>query len=94
LVGFFDASVIKPKEFESPEDILKIKAAGGGGTDITPAFEYMVNEMDRQEINGCVVISDLYLDFPDESVLDGIPVLWLSTTNKKAPYGINASLEV
>ena len=93
-VGFFDANIIEPKEFESPEDILKIKAAGGGGTDVTPAFEYMVNQMDRSKINGCVVISDLYLNFPDENVLDGIPVLWLSTSEQKAPYGMNAKLEV
>ena len=42
-LGFFDAAVIEPKEFESVEELEVIRPKGGGGTNFFAVFEYVNN---------------------------------------------------
>ena len=54
-LGFFDAAIIEPKPFESVDDVLKIKPAGGGGTDFQIIFEYVHQHMENK-LPACIII--------------------------------------
>jgi predicted metal-dependent peptidase len=55
---------------------------GGGGTSFAPAFEYL-NE--HHDIDAAVYLTDLCSDdFGEEP---NYPVLWVSTTDRDAPWG-------
>ena len=53
-LGFFDATIYEPVPFESVEELLKIRPAGGGGTDFQIVFEYVHAHM--EEPPACIII--------------------------------------
>jgi predicted metal-dependent peptidase len=79
-VWYSDAKVCKVDRFERGES-LTWEPAGGGGTDFRPALK----AIEEEGTAVCVLcITDLYGSFPDSCDL---PVLWLATTDKVAPFG-------
>jgi len=79
-VWYSDAKICRVDRFERGES-LTWEPAGGGGTDFRPALK----AIEEEGTAVCVLcITDLYGSFPDSCDL---PVLWLSTTDKIAPFG-------
>jgi predicted metal-dependent peptidase len=80
-VHYVDAKVCRVDRFGKGEP-LEWHPVGGGGTNFTSYFEQVET---GEDIPVCVVgISDLYATFGDAPT---VPVLWLSTTDKVAPFG-------
>jgi predicted metal-dependent peptidase len=80
-VHYVDAKVCRVDRFAKGEP-LEWHPCGGGGTDFTSFFSEVEN---GEDIPVCVVgISDLWATFGDAP---SVPVLWLSTTDKIAPWG-------
>ena len=82
---FADSEVASVYDFETVDDILKVKPAGGGGTDFVPAIKYAMDkrESGEWEVVGLVYLTDLYGSHSNDEVnKDTIPfdVLWISTT--------------
>ena len=75
-----DAKVCKVDRFEQGESLVW-EPAGGGGTDFRPALKAIEDEGTAVAV---LCITDLYGSFPDGCAL---PVLWLATTDKIAPFG-------
>jgi predicted metal-dependent peptidase len=84
-LGFFDAAIIEPKPFESVDDVLKIKPAGGGGTDFQIIFEYVHQHMENKLPACIIILTDGYAPFPQEHLARDIPVLWLITNDDIDP---------
>jgi predicted metal-dependent peptidase len=94
-LGFFDAAIIEPQPFESVEDVLKIKPAGGGGTDFGIIFEYVHQQMCDEPPACIIILTDGFSPFPKEKVARDIPVLWLINNDKvEPPWGKVARIEV
>lgn len=92
-LGFFDAGVIEPVPINEEWDMNDISVRGGGGTSFQAVFEYVRDvmrpdkESQNEEIAAIVMITDGFCPFPDESITEGIPVLWIMTTSLEAPWG-------
>lgn len=84
-VAFFDIRVYSPTPFCGVRDIRKLRPHGGGGTDYHSIFKYMKRLENTP--SSLVVITDGEGDYPDEAEADNIPVLWLITGERKAPWG-------
>ena len=94
-LGFFDAAIIEPKPFESVDDVLKIKPAGGGGTDFQIIFEYVHQYMENKLPACIIILTDGYAPFPQEHLAQGIPVLWLiDNSDVEPPWGKVARIKV
>ena len=94
-LGFFDAAIIEPKPFESVDDVLKIKPAGGGGTDFQIIFEYVHQHMQDKPPACIIILTDGYAPFPKEHLARDIPVLWLIDNNDvEPPWGKVARIKV
>ena len=94
-LGFFDAAIIEPKPFESVDDVLKIKPAGGGGTDFQIIFEYVHQHMENKLPACIIILTDGYAPFPKEHFAQDIPVLWLIDNNDiEPPWGKVARIKV
>jgi len=94
-LGFFDAAIIEPKPFESVDDVLKIKPAGGGGTDFQIIFEYVHQYMENKLPACIIILTDGYAPFPQEHLARDIPVLWLIDNNNiEPPWGKVARIKV
>ncbi len=93
-LGFFDTGVIEPRPFEDVEDVLKIKPAGGGGTNFQVVFSYVRDKMQEQPPACIIMMTDGCAPFPQEKEACGIPVLWL-ITNKRItpPWGKTARIK-
>ena len=94
---FFDANVAeKYYDFDDVDgDVSKLIPYGGGGTSYACIFEY-INEHQSMfdNINAVIVLTDGYCDYPKESLINGLPILWIYTTpDKKPPYGAYTTLE-
>ncbi len=85
LLGFFDADVKMPVEFESVEDLLAIKPIGGGGTNFFNIFEFVQKRMKDNLPQSIVILTDGYAEFPEEESALGIPVLWLICNDVVTP---------
>lgn len=86
-ISFFDWSVTKPEEFESVEDLEKIKPVGGGGTNFSVFFRKMKEFFDEKP-EFIIVLTDGEADFPNESAAQGVPVLWIMIDSTvEAPWG-------
>ena len=84
-LGFFDADVIEPREFESEDEFCIIRPVGGGGTNFHVIFHY-VNQHMQDNLPTCIIIlTDGYADFPKEQMALGIPVLWLINNEEVTP---------
>ena len=81
MVVACDSKVHSIDRFERG-DIVKSLLRGGGGTDFKPVFNAMETE---EKIDALVYLTDLEGSFP--KVGPDYPVVWVSTGNKKAPFG-------
>jgi len=87
-LSFFDTRVTEPVEFESVEDLKKIKPVGGGGTSFRNIFTYMRKNMEDELPVAVIILTDGYAAYPQESMAMGVPVLWIISNNDKgAPWG-------
>jgi len=84
-----DAEVHSAVEYRTEDlPIVLDNLSGGGGTDFRPAFTWA----DQQGITpACLIyLTDLYGSFPD--IAPDYPVLWVSTTGERAPFGETLNL--
>lgn len=87
-LGFFDAVIVKPQEFENEDEFKIIRPAGGGGTSFDIIFEYVQNEMRDKPPASIIILTDGYAPFPDEKETMGIPVLWIiNNEDARPPWG-------
>jgi predicted metal-dependent peptidase len=78
-----DSKVQSVNTYYSGELIEELDSTGGGGTRMTPAFDW-INE-NAPHVDSVVCLTDLYIwDFPEEP---DYPVLWVSTGDDSAPFG-------
>ena len=78
-----DSAVQSVHRYERGDVIEELDAKGGGGTRVTPAFEWIDENL--PEVDSVIYLTDLYVhDFPDEPPY---PVLWCSVGKQKAPWG-------
>lgn len=83
-IGQCDARVSKVDEILTPFDWpAEIGITGRGGTSFKPPFEWMRER--HIEPSLMIYLTDLEGDFPE--VPPPFPVLWVSTTTNKAPFG-------
>lgn len=94
-LGFFDAAVIEPKQFETEDELRIIKPEGGGGTDFQIIFEYVRENMQDRLPASIIILTDGYAPFPEENLTMGIPVLWLLNNDSiEPPWGKAARISV
>lgn len=94
-LGFFDAGVVPPIPFETVEELLEIRPAGGGGTSFHAVLRYVREKMTDEPPACIVILTDGFAPFPKEQAAMGIPVLWLLTTKTVTPpWGKTAYIEV
>lgn len=94
-IGFFDHKIKTPVPFETVEDFMQIKPKGGGGTSFRNIFDYVIRQMNDNLPTCIIVLTDGDADYPDESVTNGIPVLWLINNDKRTPpWGRIGRIEV
>ena len=88
-LGFFDAEVIPPKAFTDSKTVQTIKAQGGGGTNYNCIFEYENDEWVEEKPECIVVMTDGMCNYPNESITNGIPVIWviMNSTDYVPPFG-------
>ena len=88
-LGFFDAEVIPPKAFTDSKTVQTIKAQGGGGTNYNCIFEYVNDEWVEEKPECIVVMTDGMCNYPNESITNGIPVIWviMNSTDYVPPFG-------
>ena len=84
-LGFFDAAVVEPKRFTSPEEFEIIKAYGGGGTDFGVIFDFVRTNMSDNLPTCIIILTDGYAPFPKETLSMGIPVLWIINNMEVTP---------
>lgn len=84
-LGFFDCAVTEAKPFSDVGELLKIQAIGGGGTAFQPVFTYVAEKMQDNPPTSIIILTDGYAQFPEESVANGIPVLWVINNEEVTP---------
>jgi predicted metal-dependent peptidase len=78
-----DTNVAKCYSFTPDDDISELVLTGGGGTDMTPGFNYVRDCL--PEVDMILCFSDCeFSEWPKEPEL---PVVWLSTGCDNNPYG-------
>ena len=81
----FDTNIHERAELHPFDQIPKV-VTGRGGTD----FDEICREAEKTPgISALVIFSDLEAPFPQEP--QGIPVIWLSVSEKKGPWGFTIS---
>lgn len=94
-LGFFNAAIVEPIAFETVEEFEVIRPVGGGGTDFQIIFEYVHHYMKDDSPASIIILTDGYAPFPDKSVSNGIPVLWLLNNEKvEPPWGKIARIKI
>jgi predicted metal-dependent peptidase len=94
-VGFFDHAAYPVTPFEDVDDILKIKPQGGGGTCFEAPFKWVTDNMDPEDVAGIVIFTDGYCSWPNESIANGVPVLWLINNESEIPpWGQHGTFKV
>lgn len=88
LLGFFDTQTYQPIPFSSVNDVRDVRVYGGGGTDFSCVFRDCRKYFGDERLASIVIITDGKADFPEETVADGIPTLWLVTEESvQVPWG-------
>jgi predicted metal-dependent peptidase len=82
-VLYFDAVVQKMETYEAGQRI-DLDPVGGGGTEFGPCFEWLDDRGIRPQT--LIFLTDLYGSFP--ASVPSYPVLWASTGNREAPFGV------
>lgn len=83
-VVYCDAAVAHVDQFTCEDLPIKLNPHGGGGTDMTRIFDWV--EKEGLAPDTVVVLTDGYTPFGQAP---NFPVIWLMTTDEKAPYGEN-----
>ena len=85
-----DAAVADEATYKARSGFKDLKAfakspcwKGRGGTDMTPALKLVTKY--KPEVIIC--LTDGYLSWPDKSVANGIPTMWLMVTDVVPPWG-------
>lgn len=87
-VIYVDTKVHRADEFMRGEQVV-MNAAGGGGTDFCPAFDWV----EKGAVNPVCMIyfTDLMGSFPSQ--VPDYPVLWATTEKSVAPFGETVFIE-
>lgn len=94
VIAFFDTRVYTPMPFSEVRDLLQIIPRGGGGTSFYCVFDYIKKHMALDPPVNIVIFTDGQAEFPNETVADNIPVLWLfSEKHTVPPWGKYAYVE-
>ena len=83
-VIYCDCQINRTEEFKAEDFPLVLRPYGGGGTSFKPPFEWVKKKLEN-DIAGLVYMTDMYGDFPSKA--PEYPVLWMATSNIKAPFG-------
>lgn len=87
---YCDAQIGGRYDVERGEELPKFKIHGGGGTDFRPPF---IDIEERQlEVQCLVYLTDGYGPFPKDP--PPYPVLWVMTSDIKAPWGETIPIEI
>lgn len=82
-----DASVHNVKKITTLQEATSFEIKGGGGTDFRPVFKEL--EQHRSEFDALIFFTDGYGTFPtNKEYVGGYKVLWVMTTEVKAPVGV------
>lgn len=84
-LGFFDAVATELKEFEDIDDVQHVKPVGGGGTDFDVGIKQTFKQFDPSEITCIIYMTDGYCPWPDEDLLEDVPMLWVITNEETNP---------
>ena len=84
-LGFFDAIVTEPKEFNDEQEFKTIRIQGGGGTAFLPIFHYVRDYMKDKNITSIIILTDGYAPYPEEYERMDIPVLWIINNEEMTP---------
>jgi len=89
-VIYCDSRIAHVDTFDDPSQIQErdLGRYGGGGTDFRPPFDYV--EDNGLDVDTFIYLSDLECSFPDEP---DYAVVWVSTTDKVAPWGETIKLD-
>ena len=91
---FFESNVTEPIDFESVDDLLRIRPHGGGGTNVAAVFA-LAAAFDPDELSSIVILTDGECRYPPESAANGVPVLWLiNNETHTPPWGRLARISV
>lgn len=92
-IVFCDHLTYDLQPFCEETDLSKIIPKGGGGNDFEGNIRDVLEAMKDEPPECMIFITDGYDVFPDESVTNGIPFLWLITnTDVEPPWGKVARL--
>lgn len=90
-VHFFDGAVCDTTyKLEEITDIRNVVPVGGGGTSFTACAQHLTSKASTEDISLCIMLTDGYDAFPEESAWAGVPLVWLLTTPPEqiqVPYG-------
>ncbi|MBQ3589935.1 MAG: hypothetical protein II980_05745 [Clostridia bacterium] len=85
-LGFFDAVVVEPQPFTTIDEFKIIRPFGGGGTSFDCIFDYVNHHWKHEEPpSSIIILTDGYAPFPNESIANNIPVLWIINNNEVTP---------
>ena len=86
-MAYFD-TVVQGHQTFYPDDEIKLKPVGGGGTRFASIFEWMEENQDLLEDLQCVIILTDMCD-NEYGVAPDVPVLWISTmaNYNEPPFG-------
>ena len=94
-LGFFDAKVVEPEEFNDEEEFKIIRPKGGGGTSFQCIFDYVKEHMNEITPASIIILTDGYAPFPEEQEAMDIPVLWLiNNVDVVPPWGKTTRIKV
>ncbi len=90
-VIYCDCAINKTVDY-TPDDLpLQLKPYGGGGTSFKPPFDWVKKNL-KDDVAGLVYMTDMYGDFPSKA--PEYPVLWMATSNIKAPFGVTVEYQM
>lgn len=84
----FDTQIQNVKQFAPDESILDMKLIGGGGTNLTPVFEYY----NKRKPVVLVIFSDLYCPMIQDD--PGYPVLWICVGNPRGQVNFGTIIHI
>ena len=84
----FDTRIQNAKSFGPDESILDMKLIGGGGTNLTPVFDYYKN---RKPVV-LVIFSDLFCTPIEHD--PGYPVLWVVVNNPRGQVNFGTKIHI
>jgi len=86
-----DAAIQRIDELEDASDLEQIRydgAPGGGGTEVTPVFDWIADHTEQPDV--FIGFTDGFVDFPAEE--PPYTMIWAMTSSKIAPYGDTVSI--